>query len=572
MPSRHPSKQASQRAAAALEVKFEGVHKTSLALAGGRVVVITGPDLESYESTAHVIDAATGQRIASQAMPDQQNRSMGHGANGEAVFVFEGTAVVFEPAGTTRVIELEPEVRRIALLADGSFVASGEVVTLHPRTGKKRALSPTAALWCEPIGLDRVALIFKEDPRVLRVFDQKGGLLLEAPLESDKTRAPTLTPTGKILATCGPNLFVFGESPKPQTITLSAPTSSQPLGLDDGSFAVPLEGGELAFYSAAGKPTGRFALNPELPTIRTMPDGSVVARSDRGLLCRLDSTGQVLGALNLVPSAMIALDDGSVFACDGDRLCFVGAADFVPVATAKKAGRFEAKVVTSLSAPEKPTQTRATITVKRAAGWLDGWKKLTKADDLKEALASHFAFLAATAEDKKLLEQVVETASRVKIVKRENGASGETEALAVTLDELTLFLSPPVDGRVEVLPASVGEVLEVHNGIEWEAGGGGLVGFGGVRASGELQGGWSDRSDFTGADVFLCLDCGQNILCWRRPAQPKAEPSYFFVDHEDGELQKVPQAKGLTFGQIVLRLLAISVLGNEGQLGDVNLG
>jgi hypothetical protein len=204
------------------------------------------------------------------------------------------------------------------------------------------------------------------------------------------------------------------------------------------------------------------------------------------------------------------------------------------------------------------------------------WGALVADADPAAAVRRHLSFLARTPECERLLDALMANFLRVQAT---------SDVLELTFrytdfdDEAVIELRRPYDGDTGGAPASVAEVVRVHGSIGWDSLGGGGIGF-----SGAVNGSWNwepealieaadrnevflrelDAAGLTYEDVDGAFDYGQNWLIWH-PARRNAlgEPALYFVSHGDCLAVEVKGAADLTYGQILLRLMAQNITGDE---------
>lgn len=209
------------------------------------------------------------------------------------------------------------------------------------------------------------------------------------------------------------------------------------------------------------------------------------------------------------------------------------------------------------------------------------WSTIVGSHDPKAAVCAHLAFLTESDECRRLLDAVMErfvevrlAGPKLELVLRDGKYGGD--------DERVIGFAPPFAGEAGDTPPSVVDVMRVHNGIEWEAGGGGWFGFYHSDTGFGGSGGWDSTALEEAADdnaAFLaqlaaaglgpedvqgCCDLGQNWLIWH-PAEKntRGEPVVYFVSHGDCAAVPVASARELGFGPLLLRILAWDVLGSE---------
>ena len=216
------------------------------------------------------------------------------------------------------------------------------------------------------------------------------------------------------------------------------------------------------------------------------------------------------------------------------------------------------------------------------------WPKIVESRDPKAAATAHLAFLADSDECRQLLDALMErfvevrlADQKLEVVLRDGRDSVDGERV--------IRLAPPFLGEAADRPPSVVDVIRVHNGIEWEAGGGGWFGFYHSESGFGGSGGWDcealeeaaeDNAEFLAQlaaaglgpeDVEGCCDFGQNWLIWHPAEQnTRGEPTVYFVSHDDCVAQPVVSARELGFGPLLLRVLAWDVLGSSQVLDTVH--
>jgi hypothetical protein len=209
------------------------------------------------------------------------------------------------------------------------------------------------------------------------------------------------------------------------------------------------------------------------------------------------------------------------------------------------------------------------------------WLKIVESHDPKAAMTAHLAFLADSDECRQLLDSLMAQFVEVRLADQKlelvlrDGKYGDDE-------ERLIRFAPPFMGEAADTPPSVVDVIRVHNGIEWEAGGGGWFGFYHSESGFGGSGGWEcealeeaaeDNAEFLAQlaaaglgpeDVEGCCDFGQNWLIWH-PAEKntRGEPTVYFVSHGDCVAEPVASARELGFGPLLLRILAWDVLGSQ---------
>ncbi len=206
------------------------------------------------------------------------------------------------------------------------------------------------------------------------------------------------------------------------------------------------------------------------------------------------------------------------------------------------------------------------------------WLTIVESRDPKAAVTAHLAFLADSGECRQLLAALMERFVEV----RRAGRKLELVLRDGADEERVISFAPPFVGEAGDRPPSVVDVIRVHNGIEWEAGGGGWFGFYHSESGFGGSSGWEcelleeaaeDNADFLAQlaaaglgpeDVEGCCDFGQNWLIWH-PAEKntRGEPTVYFVSHDDCVARPVAGARELGFGPLLLRILAWDVLDSQ---------
>jgi hypothetical protein len=212
--------------------------------------------------------------------------------------------------------------------------------------------------------------------------------------------------------------------------------------------------------------------------------------------------------------------------------------------------------------------------------YLAAWQRLIDSDDRTGALTRHLAFLAGSPESDRQLSALLASLVDVRIAE---------ERLELVFQyaefdyECVVSFKPPYLGDTSDAPASLTDVVRVHNGIGWHSPGGGSFGFSGfVDGCFVGGGGWEwealldaeeDNEDFlnqlsaaglTAEDVVSPSDYGQNWLIWH-PVEKnlRGEPAIYFVSHGDCVANAVTRAKDLAFGPLLLAIMAQEILGED---------
>jgi predicted DNA-binding WGR domain protein len=208
-----------------------------------------------------------------------------------------------------------------------------------------------------------------------------------------------------------------------------------------------------------------------------------------------------------------------------------------------------------------------------------GWEGLA-AMQPGEAFKTHFAFLVQTPACAELLTKLAERVREVRVK-----PDGLDWVLGSQYGKDTVVAcKKPYDEPVgKSVPKTVAAVLSVHNGIEWQTGGGGSYGFMGVHDGRFIgSGNWEydaleeagedneaflvalEDKELSPEDVDSPISYGQNWIIWN-PAQKNAlgEPAYFFVSHGDCVAVEIKAAKPLSFGALLLRVMSDTIAGTN---------
>jgi hypothetical protein len=205
------------------------------------------------------------------------------------------------------------------------------------------------------------------------------------------------------------------------------------------------------------------------------------------------------------------------------------------------------------------------------------WKAIVDSADQRAAVARHLRVLTASDKDRELLDRLMERFRRAEVSDSDNQLHLVFES--VESDECVVECSAPYSGPDGDVPPSMLAVARVHNGMGWEYGGGGGIGFDGISEGGVCGGGWEsdaltdaedENAEFLGRlaaagldarDVPSPGDYGQNWLIWD-PTDRNAlgEPVLYFVSHGDCIAQPVTEARDLPYGSQLLRLMVQDIL------------
>jgi|KBSSwiStaDraftv2_1062776.scaffolds.fasta_scaffold325217_3 hypothetical protein len=212
--------------------------------------------------------------------------------------------------------------------------------------------------------------------------------------------------------------------------------------------------------------------------------------------------------------------------------------------------------------------------------YLTAWQRLIDSGDRTGALTRHLAFLTGSPESDRQLSALLANLVDARIAEERL----ELVFRYAEFDrECVVSFESPYFGDTSDAPASVADVVRVHNGIGWESPGGGGFGFiGFVDGCFVGGGGWEsealldaeeDNRDFldqlsraglTADDVVSPSDYGQNWLIWH-PVEKnlRGEPAIYFVSHGDCVATAVARANDLAFGQLLLAIMVQEILGQD---------
>jgi hypothetical protein len=209
---------------------------------------------------------------------------------------------------------------------------------------------------------------------------------------------------------------------------------------------------------------------------------------------------------------------------------------------------------------------------------LVAWRAIAGSADPRAALTRHLSVLTNSDECESLLARLLERLRRVEIA--DDQLHLVFEYVEYPDEECVVMCDAPYDGPDGEVPPSMLAVARVHNGIGWEYGGGGGIGFNGVSDGAVPGGGWeydaltdaeAENAEFLGRlaaeglgpeDVESPGDYGQNWLIWD-PVQRNVlgEPVLYFVSHGDCVAVPVTEARDLPYGPQLLRLMVQDILG-----------
>ncbi len=205
------------------------------------------------------------------------------------------------------------------------------------------------------------------------------------------------------------------------------------------------------------------------------------------------------------------------------------------------------------------------------------WRDIVASDDQTAAVTRHLRFLTGSPACEELLDELMATFVEARV---DDDALELVFRYAEFDEECVISCDLPHSGVADGVPASVADVVRVHNGIGWESIGGGGFGFWGLQDGVFVGGGgWESKAlteaaarnavflaqladaGLTHADVICPCEFGQNWLIWHPVEQNlRGEPVLYFVSHGDCVATPVEAARELAFGPLLLRVMAQDIL------------
>lgn len=202
----------------------------------------------------------------------------------------------------------------------------------------------------------------------------------------------------------------------------------------------------------------------------------------------------------------------------------------------------------------------------------------TDSGEPAQRFVAHFEpILCETAADERILEGL---AAHVRRFERTDGAVSLT--IEGPYEHVDVGCTAPFDGDVaDGVPDSYATLADYHNGIAWEAGGGGVFGFPGLLDDGALSAfSWdpsyldhSGNEEYADAlaaegldldDVRGAFGVGQNWIVFDPLGEnARGEPTMAFVSHGTCELERIPAVEALGAGQVLLRLFAFHFIEDD---------
>jgi hypothetical protein len=335
MPASAP---APTRTAPRAKATYKGQVAGSFPMPGGRLLCVIVDNGKNVGGTAHLWDSS-GKEQSSFKFPEAAIAGAGHAPSGQIVFVCQESIYRFNPDGT-HTTEKIAGVKRANFQSDGSALlqfGEGDLKRRGPDGTLKdvvQVLDRGLSYWPVVLADDAIALVAKEQPRRLLLFDREGKPTADIKLAGNGATSPTQTPDGRIAVCSMETLHLVGPGKKHVKARLSTGVR-RAVALPNGWVAVATKLGTVEFFDAGGKRKASFRRDPlgsgeTKLGIARMADGTVIAPSKKGTIYRLSPTGELLGALALEGLAddPEALDDGSAALCDGKAWHFVGASDF----------------------------------------------------------------------------------------------------------------------------------------------------------------------------------------------------------------------------------------------------
>lgn len=270
--------------------------------------------------------------------------------------------------------------------------------------------------------------------------------------------------------------------------------------------------------------------------------------------------------------------DGKSFKVTYGKTGSAGVTQIKEFASAEKC-EVEANKLVTEKLKKGYTEGTSGTSVSASGSHIDVWNKLVASDDLPKALNAHLTSIAQSAEAKKWLKKLTSCAT---------SASIDGDELVITFeneegDEEDVNFSPPYKGTPSKnVPPSFLQISKLHNGISFESGGGGSIGFFGIDKKGnvEEEGGWEyecleegDNEDFLEKleendiklkDVKAIIGSGQNWIIFDPVDNVKPdEPLCLYVSHENCEAEKIKGAEKLAFSDVLIGVLAMNITGAD---------
>ncbi|MBA3581411.1 MAG: hypothetical protein H0W44_03045 [Gammaproteobacteria bacterium] len=219
--------------------------------------------------------------------------------------------------------------------------------------------------------------------------------------------------------------------------------------------------------------------------------------------------------------------------------------------------------------------------------YYEDWQALVgNKEDVSEQVREHLMFLVSGSEDEELLDNLMEQFVEAdiideKLVLRFEYADNKGEMADIKCEA-------PFEGDDDAAPASWVALAQAHNGIHWEARGGGWFTFNGLNEDGGCkEWGWDfnvleeasddnesfieslEEAGYSLPDLLGVIDYGQNWIIGN-PAELNAmdEPTLHFVSHDECIAAYIDSADDLTLPQFFLRLLCETIL-NEKHIEEI---
>jgi hypothetical protein len=514
------------------QTKYQGRFAVPQALAGGGLAALVVPKNQKAGGTV-VVWSSKGKKVGEHAFPPKAVNGSGRSAAGEAMFVNEEQVFAFGADAKPKTVAVKG-VQRGTFLSNGSLVVqigAGDV-KLRDDSGKTTDLVEIGAGNCYfPVVLadDSFALVAKEQPRRLLVFDKNGKQTLDAKLASNVAGHPIATTDGRVAIAAGEMLHVFGPGKKEITAKLGGELFHGPLALADGWLVCANKRGEVETFDAEGKRRASFRRDPigggeNTIGIAVLADGTIASASTNGTVYKWNRDGKLLGGVEVGTEIRraIALVDGVLVLERANVLHFIEPSAYGPVDALGDAPDMSAEI---------------------------------------PKLADHLAPLALTPRCKEILAALLE---RLIAVDRK----GDVLTLTLLTDEQESYavkFGEPGE-RDAGKPKSYNAVATLHGSIVFGDGVPDEIEFG------EFNGEIEDEDRFTP----LC-DAGQNWLVFDKQNKNElGEPRIVLFDHGADITESEPfpgqDTEAFGVGGVLLRALGHRVFSKNDDYDDFGWG
>jgi predicted DNA-binding WGR domain protein len=339
-PTSAPARQAKRT-----KVALKGEVQMPTAMPGGRFLALVVPKGAEVGGTLFVWDSS-GKAVASFKFAKEFVGGTSQSAQGEVAFICDEVLHRFDAQGKHRQEEAKG-VECAAYLKSGAAVLELESceVQLRSASGKVTTLFEAESnllFWPVVLKNDSFALVVRDRPSQLLVFNAAGKKTADVPLSDVSATVPLETPDGRLVIGSLNTVHLLGPGRKHVKAKLSGALCTAPLALADGTVVAATQLGTVEFVGPDGKRRASFRREPvgggkTSQDLALLADGTVIAPSTTGTLYRLDARGQLLGALELGKPllSLTALDDHRLVCVDErSTLHFVSATDFTKASAA----------------------------------------------------------------------------------------------------------------------------------------------------------------------------------------------------------------------------------------------